>query len=80
MYQLNDRVNQVFFALLMVQENTKSLLLMQNELATRIKQLESGVRNGAILSSTLNQVKAEYIKVGQNIEELNSQSLNYIQH
>lgn len=76
LYQLNDRVNQVFFALLMVQENTKSLLLMQNELATRIKQLESGVRNGAILSSTLNQVKAEYIKVGQNIEELNSQSLN----
>lgn len=76
LYQLRDRVNQLFFALLMVQENTKSLLLMQNELATRIKLLESGVKNGTVLSSTLNQVKADYLKVGQSIDELKTQSVN----
>ena len=76
LYQLNDRVNQLFFALLMVQENTKSLKLTQNELATRIKLLESGVKNGSVLSSSLNQIKAEYLKIGQNIVELNSQAIN----
>jgi outer membrane protein TolC len=75
LYQLNDRVNQLFFALLMVQENIKALQLTQNELETRIKLLESGVRNGSVLALSLYQVKADYIKVGQQIDDLRTQAV-----
>lgn len=75
LYQLNDRINQLFFALLMVQENIKALQLTQNELETRIKLLESGVRNGSVLALSLYQVKADYIKVDQQIDDLRTQAV-----
>jgi outer membrane protein TolC len=74
LYQLNERVNQLFFALLMVQENINALQLTQHELETRIKLLESGVRNGSVPALNLYQVKADYIKVRQQIDDLRTQA------
>lgn len=73
LYQVNDRINQLYFGVLFLQENEKTIALYRTNLEARLKILESGVRNGIVLVGTYSQIKAEYIKTAQQLDEIASQ-------
>ncbi len=72
LYQLKESVNRVYFSILFLQEQEKILSLIKEVLVERKKNAESGVRNGVILLCDLQAIKAEKLKIEQQLIELES--------
>jgi len=72
LYQLKESVNKVYFSILFLQEQEKILSLINEVLVERKKIAESGVRNGVITLSDLQAIKAEKLKIEQQLIELES--------
>ncbi len=70
LYKLKERINQVYFNIILLEKNASILELHRGTLEGRRKTLESGVRNGTILASNLDILKAEILRVEQSLEEL----------
>ena len=70
LYNLKARINQVFFNIVLLDKNAIILNLHKSTLEERQKTLESGVRNGTILASNLDILKAEILQVEQSLIEL----------
>jgi outer membrane protein TolC len=68
--QLKDQVNQLFFYILALQQQEKSIQLKLDELEKRFTVIESGVRNEIFLDSDLDIMKAEILKVKQLLSEI----------
>lgn len=70
--QLKEQVNQVYFLILVLQEREKTIRLKLEELKERLGVMESRFRNEVILASDLNVLKAEILKVEQQLAELST--------
>ena len=70
LYKLRERIDQVYFNALLLQENEKLLDIMHTEIAARLKIVESGVRNGVTLQSNADVLSAELIKLEQQLLEI----------
>ena len=68
-YKLKERINQVYFNVLLLKERKNILELHSTTLASKLKDVESGVRNGTMLESNADVLKAEIIKAEQAIAE-----------
>jgi len=73
--KVKEQVNRFYFAILILQRNEDLLNVMLNDLETKEKNVESGVKNGVLLSSDLSVLKAEKIKVKQSINEIKNQHI-----
>jgi outer membrane protein TolC len=71
LYSLKQQVNDLFFSLLLLQENRNLLNNHASMISSRLEEVESAVRNGVVLSSNADILKAELLKVEQKIEEIN---------
>lgn len=69
-YKLKEQINQVYFTILLLKENKRILNLHLSTLESKLKVLESGIKNGTILSSNGDILKAEIILMKQSIIEL----------
>jgi len=69
-YQLKERVNQIYMSALLLQENEKILRLVYNEVKSRLASVESGVRNGVLLPMNADALRAEIAKLEQQVLEL----------
>ncbi len=67
---LKGQVNGVFFYILVLQQQERTLMLKLEELQERISSMESLVRNEAILGTDVNVLKAELLKVEQQMSEI----------
>ena len=63
LYKLKDRINQIYFNVLLLRENIKIIELHNNILTAKLKDVESGVQNGTILASNADILKAEIIQI-----------------
>lgn len=80
LYQLKSRVNQYYFAALLLQEK-KALLLSKKELVTaKVKEVQSGVKFGAILPSAEQVLEAEIIKINQQLTEIKFENLKLLKN
>jgi outer membrane protein TolC len=70
LFKLKERINQLYFSILLLDENGKILDLHKGTLNDRLAQVESGVRNGTVLASNADILKAEILKLEQSIEEV----------
>lgn len=70
LYNLKQRINQVFFQIILLKENEKILELHKATLLSQFKTVQSGVKNGTMLSSNEDIIMAEIIQVEQSIEEV----------
>jgi len=70
LYQLRDKISQLFFAVLFFDENHKVLDKFLEDLRLRLTNTDAGVANGALLESQADELRAEIIKMEQNILEL----------
>lgn len=69
LYQLKSRINYSYMMILLWQDQNKLLLDKQNTLRSRIMEVQSGVKNGAILASGAQVLEAEQLKLEQSITE-----------
>ncbi len=69
LYQLRGRVNLVYFSILFQQYNDSLFALSVKELKERIRIGSSAVQNGTMLQADLDILKAEQVRLEQNIIE-----------
>lgn len=70
LYQLKKQVNQLYFTALLIQEKTALLHAKKNQLSTKLKEVKSGIKYGAILPTSDKILEAELLKIDQQIYEL----------
>lgn len=69
LYTLREKVNTIFFGILILQENEKLLNMISSELGKKISMAESGVRNGILVVSDLDLLRVEKLKIDQQKDE-----------
>nr|WP_321376867.1 TolC family protein [uncultured Bacteroides sp.] len=70
MYAINDRVNQIFFGILLLDEQIKQNILLQDELKRNYNQVSSYVTNGIANQADLDAVKVNQLSTAQRKVEL----------
>ncbi len=70
LYQLRERINQLFLSILYLDEQVKQVDLVKADLETGIKRVEAQVQNGVAFKSNLNMLKAELLKTEQRAIEV----------
>lgn len=71
LYTLKTRVNQNYFNVLLLQEQIHQLESKQDLLKARLKEIDVGVKHGAVLQSASQLLQAEILKLDQQLSELN---------
>lgn len=72
LYQLRERINQIYLAILYVDEQLKQLQLIEKDIRTGIAKTQAQVNNGVVLRSNLDILHAELLKQEQRVIELNA--------
>lgn len=78
LYTINDRVNQLYFGILLLDAKIKQNDLLQAELERNYNQVSSYIQNGVANQSDLDAVKVEQLKARQNKTQLQSSRKSYI--
>lgn len=73
LYQIKKRINKYYFGILQLREQLGVLNSKENELAERVKELESQVKFGTALPASENVLNAEILKIRQQQDEVDSQ-------
>src|SRR5690554_2503430 len=77
---LKTRVNQNYFNVLLIQEQIKQLRSKKEQLDERLTEVKSGVKHGAILPSTEQMLRAEILKLEQQILETDYNRVKALNH
>jgi outer membrane protein TolC len=75
LYKLKDRINQLYFSVLLLQESERQIQILQDDLKEKLNKIESGVKNGILLASNADILKAEIIKTEQQLIEFDQSKL-----
>ena len=78
LHKLKENINQVFFNTIIIQENEKLLAVLLSELNNKLKDIQTAIDNGVALSSDADVLKAEIIRVEQQIDESHIQKEIFI--
>lgn len=70
LYKLKDRVNQLYFGILLLDEQVKQLELTRKDLNIGMKNTDAAIKNGVGLRSSLDILKAEVLNLDQKEIEL----------
>ncbi|WP_321437716.1 TolC family protein [uncultured Bacteroides sp.] len=79
MYAINDRVNQIFFGILLLDEQIKQNVLLQDELKRSYNQVSSYVTNGIANQADLDAVKVNQLSTAQRKVELEATRKAYME-
>ena len=80
LYQLKSRINHYYFSILLLQEK-KALLLSKNELLlSKVKEVRSGVKYGAILPASELILEAEILKIKQQLTEISFEKTKMLEN
>ncbi len=71
LYTLKNRINQNYFSVLLFQEQEKLLLSKMEQLDARLKEVSAGVKYGAVLPASEQLLKAEQLKLEQQLSQIN---------
>lgn len=72
LYGLNEQVNELYFLVLLFQEQVEILELTKATINEQLRVVESGVRNGVLMPGDADVIKAELLKLEQSMTELNA--------
>ena len=78
MYALTERVNDLFFGILMLDEQLKQNALLQEELERTFRQISAYVENGVGNSADLDAVRVEQLNTTQKRTELLASRTAYL--
>ena len=78
LFALNERVNQLFFGILLLKEQIAQTAILQSELNTNLGKVKSLVQNGVANQADIDAIQVEIINVSQRETELKSTSKAYL--
>ena len=78
LYAIKDRVNQLFFGILLLDEQEMQLKMLQEELRSNHERVESYIKNGVANQADLDALKVEQLNINQNLIELKSARKSYL--
>ncbi len=79
LYELKDRVNQLFFGILLIDEQLLQLALMKENLRRNLEAARNSFGNGKAYISDVDEVQVELIKSDQRETEFKSSRMAYVQ-
>lgn len=77
LYALNERIHQLYFGIMLLNEQIVLQYILLDELTANHKKVQSLVENGVALPSDADAVKVEMIQTRQRIYDLLSTQKNY---
>lgn len=77
MYAVRQRVESIFFAILLTEEQIEQSEITLNLLQKNIEQLQSKVRNGVAMQSDADMVEAQALTLKQSIKQAKSAAEGY---
>jgi outer membrane protein TolC len=69
LYKLKDRVNQIYFSILLLNANDSLLADNYDRVGSKLKEVNVAVRNGAALQMNADVLQAELIRIAQMMDE-----------
>jgi outer membrane protein TolC len=70
LYTLKDRINQLFFGVLLLEEQIKQNDLQRSDLQSGVNKVQASLNNGNAFRSSLDELKAELMRADQDRTEL----------
>ncbi|GEL09291.1 Outer membrane protein TolC [Flavobacterium glycines] len=70
LYQLKTRINQLYFSIFLLQERAAILLAKREQLQSKITEVKTGVKFGALLPASEKVLEAEELKIKQQLSEI----------
>ncbi|TND09106.1 MAG: outer membrane efflux protein [Bacteroidetes bacterium] len=77
LYKLRERINQLFFGILLADEQIAQTELLKKDIAAGIDKLNAAVNNGTAVKSNADELRAELLKAEQRKTELKSMRKAY---
>lgn len=77
LYTLKDRVNQLFFGLLLLREQQVQSDILKQELQTNLEKIKACLKNGVANQSDVDALQVEILNVDQRQTELKSAETSY---
>lgn len=77
LYKLNERVNQLFFGILLANEQLAQTDILKKDIQLGITKINAAIANGTALKSSGDALQAELLKTDQRTIELKSVSQAY---
>jgi outer membrane protein TolC len=77
LYQLKDRINQVFFGVILIDGQLEQNELSEKDIQTGIDKVQAAINNGTDFNSSLNKLKAELLKADQHSIDLKTSRKAY---
>lgn len=78
MYQIYERVNQIFFGIILIDENLKLIELFIDELNRGLEKVQAGVQTGLANQSDIDLVRVELLNAFQKQTELKSNRVSFL--
>ncbi len=78
LYRLKGRVNQYYFAVLVLQENRQNLEIHLQNLQARYETVQTAVSHGTMLETELHVIQVEKLKIQQSMIELDSRKKSHM--
>ncbi len=79
LYQLKNQINQLYFSILLSQENILLLNSKKALIQSKLKEVKSGIKNGALLPASDKVLETELLKINQQFIEVNHYKTTLIQ-
>jgi len=77
LYKLHERIDQVFFGILLIDQQIAQTELMKKDIQTGIDKTKAAIENGIGLKSNLYLLQAEMLKTDQRTTELTAARKSY---
>lgn len=77
LYKLRDRIDQVFFGMLLIDQQIAQAELIKKDIQTGIDKTNAAIANGTSLKSNLYLLQAEMLKADQRTTELTAARKSY---
>jgi outer membrane protein TolC len=78
LYKIRERINQIYFGVLLLDEQLLQASLVKKDLETSIRNVESSIRNGTSFKTNADILQAEMLKTDQRTIELKSGRAAYV--
>jgi outer membrane protein TolC len=78
LYKIKDRVNQIYFGALLINEQQVQNELVRKDLDASLSRMESAVRNGTAFRTNVDILQAEVLKTQQRAVELTAARKSYL--
>lgn len=77
LYKIKEKVNQLFFGILLVDEQIKQTALLKADIQLGLKKTEAAIANGTAFKSSADVLKAEILNADQRTTELTAARTAY---